>query len=51
VVPGLAVYDTLSVELVRRERLLLATFGKGILKAFPEVARRPQALLSIPGPI
>jgi len=48
---GLAVYDTLFVELARRERLLLATFDKGILKAFPGVAKRPHALLSIPGPI
>jgi predicted nucleic acid-binding protein len=42
---GLAVYDTLFVELARRERLPLATFDRAILTAFPAIAKRPRALL------
>jgi predicted nucleic acid-binding protein len=42
---GLAVYDTLFVELAARRRLPLATFDESILKVFPEMARRPGALL------
>jgi predicted nucleic acid-binding protein len=41
---GVAVYDTLFVELAARERLPLATFDRKILDSFPEVARRPHAL-------
>jgi predicted nucleic acid-binding protein len=41
-----AVYDTLFVELAARERLPLATFDSGLLKAFPEIAFRPGALVS-----
>lgn len=41
---GVAVYDTLFVELASREHLLLATFDDKILKAFPNLARRPDAL-------
>jgi predicted nucleic acid-binding protein len=41
---GVAVYDTLFVELASREHLLLATFDARILKAFPDLARRPRAL-------
>jgi predicted nucleic acid-binding protein len=41
---GVAVYDTVFVELAIRERCPLATFDKGILKAFPDVAVRPSAL-------
>ena len=42
---GLAVYDTLFVELARRERLPLATFDSSVLTAFPAIAKRPRALL------
>jgi len=42
---GVAVYDTLFVELAIRERLPLVTFDSKILGAFPEVAKRPEALL------
>jgi len=41
---GVAVYDTLFVELAFREQLLLATFDAKILKSFPDIARRPGAL-------
>ncbi len=41
---GVAVYDTLFIELAVREHLLLATFDAKLLKTFPEVARRPSAL-------
>ena len=41
---GIAVYDTLFVELAVRERCPLATFDKALLKAFPEIARRPAAI-------
>jgi predicted nucleic acid-binding protein len=40
-----AVYDTLFVELAVREQLPLATFDAGLLKAFPEIAFRPAALV------
>jgi predicted nucleic acid-binding protein len=42
---GLAVYDTLFVELAARERLLLATFDTRILTLFPAIAKRPGDLL------
>jgi predicted nucleic acid-binding protein len=42
---GVAVYDTLFVELAARERLPLATFDSGLLKAFPDIAARPAALM------
>lgn len=42
----IAVYDTLFVELAIRRRLPLVTFDAKILKAFPNVARRPAALVS-----
>ena len=41
---GVAVYDTLFVELAVRENALLATFDAKLLKAFPHIARRPSAL-------
>jgi predicted nucleic acid-binding protein len=41
---GLAVYDTLFVELAFREHLLLSTFDAKVLKSFPDIARRPGAL-------
>ena len=39
---GVAVYDTLFVELADRERLPLATFDRKLMQAFPAVARRPR---------
>jgi predicted nucleic acid-binding protein len=38
---GVAVYDSLFVELAVREGLKLATFNRGLLKAFPGTAVRP----------
>ncbi|MBI1791089.1 MAG: type II toxin-antitoxin system VapC family toxin [Acidobacteria bacterium] len=43
---GVAVYDTLFVELAAREQLPLATFDAKVLVAFPEIAKRPGALVS-----
>lgn len=42
---GIAVYDTLFVELADRESLPLATFDAALLKAFPNIAARPASLL------
>jgi len=42
---GVAVYDTLFVELAVREKLPLATFDRKVLKRFPEVASRPGDLI------
>ena len=42
---GVAVYDTLFVELASRERLPLATFDGKVLSAFPEIAKRPGELV------
>ena len=42
---GIAAYDALFVELAVREALPLATFDRGILDAFPDVACRPGALV------
>ena len=42
---GLAVYNTLFVEVAYRERLPLATFDRALLKAFPGIAARPRDLL------
>ena len=44
VASGVAVYDTLFVELASRESLPLATFDRGLLAAYPEIAKRPGAL-------
>jgi predicted nucleic acid-binding protein len=44
VASGIAVYDTLFVELARREACPLATFDRAVLKAFPGIAVRPGAL-------
>lgn len=41
---GVAVYDTLFVELAVRDDVPLATFDARLIKAFPSVARRPSAL-------
>jgi predicted nucleic acid-binding protein len=38
---GVAVYDTLFVELAVRNACPLLTFDKAVLKAFPDVATRP----------
>lgn len=42
---GVAVYDTLFVELAAREQLPLATFDAGLIKAFPNIAARPGTLM------
>jgi predicted nucleic acid-binding protein len=41
---GLAVYDTLFVELAVRTGCPLVTFDKSVLKAYPGVALRPGAV-------
>jgi predicted nucleic acid-binding protein len=42
---GVAIYDTLFVELADREHLALATFDRHLAKAFPSVAMRPGAIV------
>jgi predicted nucleic acid-binding protein len=44
VAAGVPVYDTLFVELAIRNACPLATFDKALLRAFPDVARRPRDL-------
>jgi predicted nucleic acid-binding protein len=46
VLSGVAAYDTLFVELADRESLPLVTFDTAVLKAFPNIACRPAALVS-----
>lgn len=41
---GIAVNDTLFVELAARSSCPMITFDKAVLKAFPEVAYRPRDL-------
>jgi predicted nucleic acid-binding protein len=41
---GVPVYDTLFVELAARTNSPLVTFDKAVLRAFPDVARRPRDL-------
>lgn len=41
---GVTVYDTLFVELAARTACPLVTFDKALLKAFPDLARRPREL-------
>jgi predicted nucleic acid-binding protein len=41
---GVAVYDTLFVELAKRENFPLATFDAKVLAAFPDIAVRPKVL-------
>ena len=41
---GVAVYDTLFVELAARTACPLLTFDKVLIKAFPKVAMRPRDL-------
>jgi predicted nucleic acid-binding protein len=42
---GVAVYDTLFVELADREQLQLATFDKKVLTTYPDIAKRPKDLM------
>jgi predicted nucleic acid-binding protein len=41
---GVCAYDTLFVELAVRKNVRLATFDAQLLKAFPEIAKRPAGL-------
>lgn len=41
---GVAVYDTLFVELADREETYVVTFDAQVLRTFPELARRPRQL-------
>jgi len=41
---SVSVYDTLFVELASRISAPLVTFDKAILRAFPDIARRPRDL-------
>lgn len=41
---GVAVYDTLYVELADREGVPMATFDEKILKTYPAIAKRPRDL-------
>jgi predicted nucleic acid-binding protein len=43
---GVAVYDTLFVELAAQRELKLATFDAELLKKFPEIAQRPRSFAS-----
>ena len=43
---GVAVYDTLFVELAAQHDLKLATFDTELLKKFPEIAQTPRPLSS-----
>lgn len=43
---GVAVYDTLFVELAQRTRCPMVTFDKAVMKAFPDIAIRPSQLTS-----
>lgn len=44
VASGVAVYDTLFVELAWRTGCPLLTFDKAVIKAFPDIAIRPRDL-------
>jgi len=44
VTSGIAVYDTLFVELAARVACPLVTFDKALIKAFPDIAIRPRDL-------
>lgn len=44
VTSGIAVYDTLFVELAARTACPLLTFDKALVKAFPDIALRPRDL-------
>lgn len=43
---GIAVYDTLFVELAERERLRVVTFDRKLLAAFPTLACKPRHLVA-----
>lgn len=43
---GVAVYDTLFVELAAQRDLKLATFDAELLKKFPKIAQRPRSISS-----
>ena len=43
---GVAVYDTLFVELAAQRDLQMATFDTELLKKFPDLAKRPRSLSS-----
>lgn len=47
VASGVAVYDTLFVELAARTGCPLLTFDKALIRAFPDVASRPRDLPSV----
>jgi predicted nucleic acid-binding protein len=42
---GVAVYDTLFIELAARTDCPLVTFDKTLLRIFPDIAMRPRDLL------
>ena len=44
VTSGISVYDTLFVELASRAECPLVTFDKAVLRAFPDISRRPRDL-------
>jgi predicted nucleic acid-binding protein len=43
---GVAVYDTLFVELASQHKSQLATFDSELLKKFPAIAKRPRSFLT-----
>ena len=43
---GVAVYDTLFVELAAQRDLKLATFDNELLRKFPDIAKRPRSFSS-----
>ena len=47
VASGVAVYDTLFVELAARTGCPLLTFDKAVIDAFPNLAIRPRDLLNV----
>jgi len=47
VASGVAVYDTLFVELAARVGCPLLTFDKALIKSFPDIAIRPRDLASL----
>jgi predicted nucleic acid-binding protein len=47
VASGVAVYDTLFVELAARTGYPLLTFDRAVIKAFPDIAIRPRDLPSV----
>ena len=41
---GVAIYDTLFVELADREGVAVVSFDDKVLKAYPKLAKRPRVL-------